>query len=99
MAISAQEAKDLCTQDEFRLVESSLPPQLAAVTPGRLRQKVERARKLESKYRDLSLKQNRSTKQGDADRMRKANERTARKAQLFGEVRERLEKRAAEVKG
>jgi hypothetical protein len=99
MSISAQEAKDLCTQDEFKLVQASFPPQIAGLSPARLRQKVDRSRKLEDKFRDLSRRQNRTTKQGDTDRTRRANERTAKKSQLFGEARERFEKRLAEAEG
>jgi hypothetical protein len=97
VAISAQQAKDICNADEFKLVEASLPPRIDGVTPGRLRQKIERSRKLQDKYRDLSRKQNRTTKASDTDRTRKANERTAQKAQLFAEVRERFEERLAKV--
>lgn len=95
MTISAQQAKELCTKDEFKLVEASFPPQVGALSPARLRQKVERARKLADKYRDLSRKQNRSTKEGVTDRMRRTNERTAQKQQLFTEARERFEERLA----
>lgn len=92
MAISAQQAKELCTLDEFKLVESSYSPRIEGITPARLRQKVERSRRLQDKYRDLSRRQNRSTKAAaQTERTRKANERTKLKSQLFAEVRARFE--------
>jgi hypothetical protein len=93
MAFTLQQAKELCTADEFRLVESSFPPHVDGITPARVRQKIERSRRLQDKYRDLSRRQNRTTKEAESDRMRKANERTARKSELFAEVRERFEQR------
>jgi hypothetical protein len=95
MSISVQQAKELCTADEFKLAESSWPPYLGSISPGLLRHKIERSRRLQDKFRDLSRRQNRSTKAASSDRTRQANERTAQKAQLFAEVRERFEQRLA----
>jgi hypothetical protein len=99
MTITREQAKELCTADEFKLVESSFPPQIGSLTAARLRQKVERSRKLQDKYRDLSRRQNRTTKAGDTDRTRARNERTARKSQLFSEALERFEVKLAQSTG
>jgi hypothetical protein len=93
MPISLEQAKELCTQDEFKLVETSFPPAVEGITPARLRQKIARSRRLQDKYRDLSRRQNRGTKASDTSRARASNERTAQKAELFVEVRERFENR------
>jgi hypothetical protein len=99
MAISVQEAKELCTKDELELVEASYPPRIDTFTPARLRQKIDRSRRLQDRYRDLSRRQNRKTKAGVTIPSRNSNERTARKSELFAEVRERFENRLAGAAG
>jgi len=94
MTISRTEAKDICTKPEFELVEASFSPEVKAFSPARLRSKIARARKLQDKYRDLSRKQNRETKETDPSRG-SANTRTEQKATLFDETRERFEAQLA----
>jgi hypothetical protein len=97
MPITRPQAREICTKDEFELVESSFTPRVKTLTPTRLRSKITRSRKLQDKFRELARTQNRATK-GEGDRkVRDANVRTERKAQLFEETRERFEKRLAEV--
>lgn len=100
MPVTRAQAKEICTKAEYELVESSFRPAIASLTAARLRSKVDRSRKLQDKFRELTQKQNRETKEKQPGRARgTANQRTERKAQLFAETRERFEKRLAEVEG
>jgi len=94
MTISLSEAKPLLRKDETSIVEASYPPSLDQLSAARLRQKAQRARRLEDKYRDLTRGQRRSAK-GAGERGGAA--RTEQKARLFGEVRERYEARLAQL--
>jgi hypothetical protein len=96
MPVPRAEAKEICTKPEYELVEASFRPAITALTAPRLRSKINRARQLQDKYRDLSRRQNRSTKQAGRSRDA-ANLRTERKARLFAETRERFEKRLTQV--
>jgi hypothetical protein len=98
MPVSRAQARAICTKPELELVEASFPPAVNALTPARLQSKIQRARKLQDKYRDLGRTQNRQVKggaKGGARRAtgRDANVRTERKARLFEETRQRFEKR------
>lgn len=96
MAISRSTAARLCTTQEMQLVDASFPAKSRELTPSRLRQKIERARKLRDKYTDLARRQ-RLEARGKAEprRSRPAarNDNTLRKAQLFEEVLERFQSR------
>jgi hypothetical protein len=98
MPVTRAQAKEICTKPELELVESSFRPAVNEFTPARLRSKIERARKLQDKFRQLAETQNRETKETRPGQQRGgANQRTERKARLFAETRERFEKRLAEV--
>jgi hypothetical protein len=102
MAISRSSAARLCTKPELELVDASAPARLRELTPGRLRQKVERARRLRDKYRDLAKRQRLEARgKRDAQRSRPArgNENTTRKAELFQEVLDRFEAQLARTGG
>jgi hypothetical protein len=102
MAISRSIAARLCTKPELELVEASFPPDVKQLTPGRLRQKVERTRRLRDKYRDLSKRQ-RSESRGKAEPRRnrpaQGNANTERKATLFDETLNRFEKQLTRAGG
>jgi hypothetical protein len=98
MPVTRAQAKEICTKPELELVEASFRPAITSLTVSRLRSKVDRARKLQDKFRELAQKQNRETKETQPGRQRGgANQRTERKARLFEETRDRFEKRLAEV--
>jgi hypothetical protein len=90
MAMSLDQARELCNKAEFPLAEASFPPKLSRLTPAQLRSKVERARKLMDKYSDQSRTQNRRSKAVGSTR-ENANARTAQKAQLFAEALDRFQ--------
>jgi hypothetical protein len=94
MAISLERARKLCTQAEFELVESSVGRNARELSPARLKQKIDRTRKLRDKYRDLSKRQRleaRGKKTPSGSRPAKGQDNTERKAQLFQEVLDRFE--------
>jgi hypothetical protein len=95
MAITRSAAQRLCTQPEFELFEASMPANARQLTPGRLRQKVERARRLRDKYRDLAKRQRleaRGKRAPQRARPAAGNENTVRKAELFDEVLQRFQR-------
>jgi hypothetical protein len=102
MAISRSIAARLCTKPELELVEASFPPDVKQLTPGRLRQKVERTRRIRDKYRDLSKRQ-RGESRGKAEPRRsrpaQGSANTERKATLFDETLNRFEKQLARAGG
>jgi hypothetical protein len=92
--ISRATASRLCTRPELDLVDASYPANAKLLSPGRLRQKVGRARKLRDKYRDLARRQ-RSESRGKSEPRRSrpaaGHDNTTRKAELFAEVLDRFE--------
>jgi hypothetical protein len=96
MPVTRAQAKEICTKQEFELVEASFRPEVTTLTAAQLRSKVERTRKLQDKFRDLSRQQGRGGKEAGS-RHDGSNARTERKAKLFVETRERFEKRLAHV--
>jgi hypothetical protein len=100
MAFNRNHARPLCTDAEYALFTASLADRIGELTPAQLRGKVQRARKLRDKYRDLEKRQrlaNRArtgTKKGDRPR---TNARTADKARLFDEALGRFEAKAAKL--
>jgi membrane protein involved in colicin uptake len=95
MAISMQKARTLCTQSELGLIKWSSPTQVKTLSPAQLRQKIDRARKLRDKFKDLSRKQAgeaRGKRKPTGTRAAKGNERTVEKRELFEEVIARFEK-------
>ncbi|TVP54437.1 MAG: hypothetical protein EA351_13220 [Gemmatimonadales bacterium] len=100
MAISKSDARPLCTKREWEMLSQSWPPELAKVTPGRLRQKVQRARNIRDKYRDLARQQAgeaRGKRNPKSTRAAQGNRNTKLKAQIFDEALERFQARLAEV--
>jgi hypothetical protein len=57
MAISRSSAERLCSGPELELVEASYPANAKQLSPARLQQKIQRARRLRDKYRDLAKQQ------------------------------------------
>jgi hypothetical protein len=96
MPVTRAQAKEICTKPEFELVEASFRPAITALTAAQLRAKVERARSLQDKNRDLSRQQSRGVKE-TGTRKDGQNARTERKAKLFIETRERFEKRLGQL--
>jgi hypothetical protein len=97
MPVTRSQAKEICTKDELELVESSFAPAVNALPAARLKSRIDRARKLQDKYRELERSQNRAAKDSTSGKTRTANARTARKARLFDETRARFEKRLARL--
>ncbi|HRQ74949.1 MAG TPA: hypothetical protein PK098_03425 [Phycisphaerales bacterium] len=98
MAISTQKAKTLCTASEFQLVQASSPTALKGRTAAQIKSKLDRARKLRNKFRDLAKKQAGEARGKRAPTGRtaaKGNERTVEKAELFQEVLDRFEQALA----
>ena len=97
MAFNRNHARPLCTDAEYKLFTASLADELGALTLVQLRSKIQRARKLRDKYRDLLKRQrlaNRArtgTKKGARPA---TNVRTADKAKLFDEALVRFQARA-----
>jgi hypothetical protein len=100
VAISKREARPLCTKREWELLAQSWHPELARVTPGRLRQKVQRARTLRDKFRDLARQQKgeaRGKRNPRSTRPAQGNKNTELKARIFDEALERFEARLAKI--
>ena len=100
MAHSKTAARKLATQAEWALLEVSFPPFLKDITPGRLKQKVTRARKLQDKYRDLARQQRgeaRGKRKPTGTRAAKGNANTLVKQEIFAEALERFEAQLAKL--
>ncbi len=94
MTISKPAARKLATQAEWTLLESSYAPLLKEITPGRLKQKITRARKLQDKFRDLSRQQRgeaRGKRRAKSTRAAAGNDNTVNKQLMFSEALERFE--------
>jgi hypothetical protein len=96
MAITREEAKEICSADELEIVDASFSPLIERLTITELQEGIARARRLQDKYRDLSRRQDRGGKQAGAV-PGSQNLRTRLKAQLFVETRERFEDHLAEL--
>lgn len=95
MSITRAVAKNLCTVNEYKIVETSFAVSKEKPTLSRAKQKVVLARKLRDKYTDLARSQRREQRgKADPKRVRPAdgNEGSKKKAQLFSEVLARFEK-------
>jgi hypothetical protein len=96
MAFNRNHARPLCSDAEYKLFTASLGDEIGELKPAQLRSKIQRARRLRDKYRDLLKRQrlaNRArtgTKKGDRP---ESNTRTADKAKLFDEALGRFEAR------
>jgi hypothetical protein len=87
-------ARRLCTAREYELVEASFPDNIRQLTPSKLKQKVERARKLRDKNRDLMKRQRlelRGKRSPRGARPAQGTANTEKKADLFDEVMQRFQ--------
>lgn len=96
MAISLRQARPYLTSSEAELVHWSTSKRVEGLPPARLRQKLERARKLRDKYRGLAERQRREARRKQdprrGQRPAEGNKATAMKQQVFSETAERFEK-------
>jgi len=100
MAYNRNHARALCTDNEYKLFTASLSDEITGHTPARLQSKIERARKLRDKYRDLIKRQrlaNRARTGSKKGNRVDSNARTGDKEKLFAEVLGRLEARAEKL--
>jgi len=102
--IPARLVRQLCTAQEAALVSASRERGVKDDSPAKLLRKLERARALRDKFRDLAERQRREARGKQAPRRSvasKGNDRTLLKQQLFAETVENLERRlsAAERAG
>lgn len=100
MTISRDRARELCTRDEFELVEESRGKGIDRLGPSELRARIRRARGLRDKYRALARQQSgeaRGKRDPKSTRPAAGSANTELKAELFGETQERFEARLAEV--
>lgn len=96
MAYNRNQARPLLSKQEFELFEASLSDRITSFTAPQLRVKVDRARGLADKYRDLFRRQARTTREKTGSgrgNTGAANERTDKKARIFGEALARFEAR------
>lgn len=96
MPIRTPKARQLATQPELKLYESSLRGAVTPFSAAQLRQRLTRARKARDKYAQLAKRQRREAR-GKAEprgsRAAQGNARTLEKVQLFQETMDRFEKR------
>lgn len=100
MAYTLTQARGLLTAAELAIFDQSRAGPIKELTAARLRGKVERARALRDKYRDLYRRQSVATRSAPASRRSAAggdNQRTQAKATVFSEVLERFETRLAQL--
>jgi hypothetical protein len=100
MAYNRNQARPLLTKQELDLFEASLSDRIGSLSAVQLRAKIDRARGLADKYRDLFRRQARSTRQKTGTgrgASGAANERTDKKARIFGEALDRFETQLAKV--
>lgn len=96
MAYTLTQARTLLTSAELALFDHSRAEPIKALTQAQLRAKVSRARALRDKYRDLYRRQTVALRSAPARKRSPVgvdNQRTQRKAELFGEVLGRFEAR------
>jgi hypothetical protein len=86
MKITRDDVRRLTTKEEAEFLEGLTAGRIEQITPTRLRQKLDRARRLRDKYRDLARRQ-RGEMRGKAEprstRPARSNDNTLRKVQLF----------------
>lgn len=95
MAVTRRVAKPLCTAAEFALAEESFYPTVTKLNAGELRNRLQRARRLRDKYRDLAQKQAREIAGRQLQPRRRpitASRGTLVKRKLFEETFARFEK-------
>ena len=102
MAINMKEARTLCSSSELQLVHSATQTEIVKLTPARLRAKIDRARKLRNKFRDLARQQRRESRgksKPRSSRPAQGNEATKRKEEIFAEAIAAFEARLAKLAG
>ncbi len=100
MTVHKATARKLATQSEWQLLEPSFGSAIKEITPGRLKQKVTRARKLQDKYRDLARQQRgeaRGKRRAKSTRAAEGNENTRVKQEMFSDALERYEAQLARL--
>jgi hypothetical protein len=94
MSVSMSEARALCTKDELALVQEGAAAVLKDLSVRRLRDNIQRARRLRDKYRDEAARQRREARGKQRPRGRRpagGNARTVQKQRLFAEVLEKFQ--------
>ena len=92
--------RSFLAKSEIDLFESSLGPNLMAMSETALKRHIERTRKLRDKNRDLLRRQKLATRARTGSKLGKsggANERTAKKAVAFDEALSRFETQATQL--
>lgn len=100
MAYNRNQARPLLTKQEFELFEASLSDKIESFSAPQLRAKINRARRLGDKYRDLFRRQGAAMREetgSGGGTSGAANERTDTKADIFGEVLARFQAQLEKV--
>lgn len=93
MAVSLQQARQICNSTELALVIDSTPKRIKSFDVKQLKSKVARARILRDKWRGQSEKLVRVAKKESQAKFDADNARTAMKVELFSETLDRFSKR------
>jgi len=100
MAVTRDQASRLLSESEMTLFSESRNPALRSFSARELTRRIERARKLRDKSRDLLQRQRLGSRQrtgSKAGANGEANERTARKGEVLEDILQRFEGRLQEV--
>ena len=95
-AINPDRAQELCTADEWTLVQFSYPPDVNGFNAEALRDLIRRARRLRDKFRDLGQRQHLEAvgkREPSGKRPAIGNAGTVEKARLFSETIQRFQAR------
>src|SRR3970040_2694173 len=102
MAVTRDQASRLLSESEMTLFSESRNPALRSFSARELIRRIERARKLRDKSRDLLQRQRLGSRKRTGSKRGAtggANERTARKGEVFEDILQRFESRLQEVQG
>src|SRR3970040_635608 len=100
MAVTRDQASRLLSESEMTLFSESRNPALRSFSARELIRRIERARKLRDKSRDLLQRQRLGSRKRTGSKggaTGEANERTARKGEVFEDILQRFESRLQEV--
>ncbi|HNS98394.1 MAG TPA: hypothetical protein PLJ27_10075 [Polyangiaceae bacterium] len=92
MATKLSEVRQLCTKREIQLFKSVRPTSIPSYSPAALKKKIDRVRTAQEKYEQLSRPQRRKARAAASS---DSDPHAQRKAEIFGELLERLEARSA----
>jgi hypothetical protein len=98
MKLSHDAIRRLLTKEEAEFIEGLAVGRIERITPARLRQKLDRARRLRDKYTDLARRQGGEMRGKASARSRapaRSNANTLRKVQVFAWAIERIESQLA----